>query len=348
MNHQQILNKKTIFIDPSYRVFDSDGLFDLANSVLNRDGQLLPFHRLRKHLKSRGVSVHTADYLFQDDHPEKSQKNYYSLGLLDNFERILIEQRAHLTGFVLMEPPVVAPTLYKALPRLTTVFDRVYVHNTSGDGYSLNGVNISKLHRLYWPIPHNDVLETYWNKKERMKRVVVINGSHNPPVKIREQYSLRITAMVELSQIGIVDLYGRGWDKWWSREAMWLPYWRNRRVLMSIYKGQCASKFEVLQNYEFCLCFENMSMNGYITEKIFDCFYAGTIPLYKGAPDILDYIPADAFVDCRKYSTWIEMWKDVSTMSSDRIDAMREAGRTFLKSDMAGKFHDSLQDICEI
>lgn len=336
-----------IFIDPSYRVFDSDGLFDLTNPVLNRDDQLRPFHRLREHMASRGIIVHTADYLFKDNGQDVQQSDYYSLGLLDNFERVLLEGRARPAAFVIMEPPVVAPSLYEALPRLTAAFDKVYIHNVIGDGYSLDDVDATKLHRLYYPIPYNDVLEPYWGNSARMKRMVVINGSHNPLSKNREQYSLRINAMAELSKMGVIDLYGMGWDRWWSRQALWLPYWRNRRALMSIYKGKCASKFEVLQNYEFCLCFENMRMDGYITEKLFDCLYAGTIPLYMGAPDILNDIPEDVFVDCRKYSTWQEMWEDVSAMSSERINEMKIAGRRFLASGMANKFYDSIKHICE-
>lgn len=347
MENTKNKQRDSIFIDPSYRVYDSDGLFDLANPVLNRDGQLLPFHRLRDYMASRGVSVHTADYLFKDNVHDAHSRDYYSLGILDNFECISQEGRARLAAFVIMEPPVVLPHLYDALPKLTAMFDRVYVHNTGGDGYSLKGVNTAKLHRLYWPIPHNEVLQPYWGNEIRMKRVVVINGSHNPHFRDREQYSLRIKAMAELSKFGVVDLYGMGWERWWSREALWLPYWLNRRTLMSIYKGKCASKFEVLQNYEFCLCFENMWMDGYITEKIFDCLYAGTIPLYQGAPDIIDYVPADVFVDCRKYSSWTEMWDSVVTMSDERINEMRNAGRDFLKSDMANKFYDSIRYICE-
>jgi len=347
MSHQQQLAERNIFIDPSYRVFEADGLFDLANPVLNRDGQLLPFLRLREYMASKSIGVHTADYLFRDSSHDAEQCDYYSLGILDNFERISQEKWARLAAFVIMEPPVVLPHLYAALPQLTAMFDRVYVHNTRGDGYSLAGVDTSKLHRLYWPIPHDEVLEPYWGNEKRMKRVVVINGSHNPRSKVREQYSLRITAMAELSKFGVIDLYGMGWERWWSRSALWLPYWLNRRALMSIYKGKCVSKFEVLQNYEFCLCFENMRMDGYITEKLFDCLYAGTIPLYMGAPDILEYIPADVFVDCRKYSNWTEMWKDVAGMPAEKIQTMKEAGRTFLRSDMAKKFFDSIEHICE-
>jgi len=347
--HRPQIHMKKIFIDPSYQVFEDDSLFDLSNPVLNRDGQLLPFHRLRESLALEEIRVQTADHLFKDDNQNAAQQSdYYSLGLLDNFEQVLCDRRARLAAFVVMEPPVVAPNLYKALPRLTAIFDRVYVHNTNGDGYSLDGVDTSKLHRLYWPIPYDDALEPFWGNSKRLRRVVVINGSHNPASKDREQYSLRIRAMSELSRLGVVDLYGMGWDRWWSREAMWLPYWNNRRAIMSIYKGKCESKFKVLQNYEFCLCFENMWMDGYITEKLFDCLYAGTIPLYLGAPDVANYIPEGVFVDCRKYTSWKEMWEDIASMPADKIMSIRNAGRTFLKSDMAKRFYSSLEHICEI
>lgn len=114
---------------------------------------------------------------------------------------------------------------------------------------------------------------------------------------------------------------------------------------MSIYKGACASKFEVLQSYEFCLCFENMAMNGYITEKIFDCLYAGTIPLYLGAPDISRYIPSTVYVDCSKFSSWSAMWEEVSAMSDFQIQAMREAGRSYLASEEAKLFFHSMENI---
>jgi len=345
MKRQEKVRNK-IFVDPSYPVFYTDGLFDLSNPGLNRDDQLLPFHRMREHMALRGICVQTADFMFKDGVKNMQNTTYYSFGLLDNFERIVLERRARLASFVIMEPPVVAPLLYEALPRLTEVFEKVFVHNTNGDGYSLEGVDTDRLRKLYWPIPYADALEPYWGYGKRMKRVVVINGSHNPRSKNRELYSLRIKAMADLSKLGVVDLFGMGWDRWWSRESMWLPYWQNRRAIMSIYKGKCASKFEVLQNYEFCLCFENMQMDGYITEKIFDCIYAGTIPLYRGAPDISNYIPGDIFVDCRQYLTWEKMWEEIAAIPTEKLNEMRKAGRDFLRSESARNFYDSIEHIC--
>jgi hypothetical protein len=336
-----------IYIDPSHDFFNSDGLFDLSNPVLNRDGQLLPFHRLRDRLSIQGISVHTADILRNRAALPAGPRDYYSLGILESFERLQSEGSVRLAAFVIMEPPVVAPGLYARLPQLAAAFDAVYAHNIEGDGYSMDGVAASKLRRFYWPIPHNDVLQPYWSNAERMRRIVVINGNHNPHGRDREQYGLRIEAMAALSRLGVIDLYGRGWRRWWSRSAMWLPYWRNRRALMSIYKGACGSKFEVLAKYEFCLCLENMRMNGYISEKIFDCFYAGTIPLYLGAPDILKYIPADSFVDVRKFPAWQDMWEHLATMPAHQLGAMRSAARKFLQSAQAAKFYHSMEHICE-
>jgi hypothetical protein len=333
-----------IFIDPSYSCFLADGLFNLNDPVLNRDDQLLPFHRMREHLMNNGRSVHTADYLSSVT-PDDVRSEYYSLGILENFNKVSERNNTRLAAFVVMEPPVVVPELYAALPELTEKFDRVYVHNVDGDGYSLERVNREKLRRLYWPIPYAHVLERYWSKKDRAKRIVVINGNHKPLSKSRELYSARIKAMVELSKFGAVDLYGRNWNRWWSRASLWIPYWRNRRTLMSIYKGACESKFEVLQQYQFCLCFENMAMDGYITEKIFDCLYAGTIPLYLGASDISKYIPSAAYIDCRKFSSVTAMWHEIEAMPESSIEAMREAGRSFFDSELAKPFFHSIEDI---
>ena len=53
----------------------------------------------------------------------------------------------------------------------------------------------------------------------------------------------------------------------------------------------------VFHKYKFILCIENSYSDGYITEKIFNCFYARTIPLYKGSPIIKKYLNELSFID---------------------------------------------------
>lgn len=336
--------KRTVFIDPSYPAYYEDRLFDIANLVLNRDGTLAPFYRLHSALNEQNIEVHTADCLLEN-RIKGSVNDYYSLGLLDNYPKLIVRQDIRLRGFLIMEPPVVAPKLYRALPKLTRHFERIYLHNTVGDGYSLKGVDQSRLHKLYWPQPYKDILEPYWSNTNRQNRIVVINGNHIPRSFKRELYSKRIEAMSALAPLGVVDLYGVGWQKWWSYRSMWPPYWRHRKALISIYQGTCASKYEVLSRYRFSLCFENMTMQGYLTEKLFDCLYAGTVPIYLGAPDISDLVPFDAYIDCRQFASWEEMWDTVSKMPESQIQAIREAGRDFLRSEKGVQYYDSLINI---
>lgn len=334
---------KIIYVDPPYKAYYEDRLFDHTNQVLNRDDTLAPFIRLRTALEQQGVSLHTTDYLPQQAQEQVS--DYYSLGVLENYERLGARDDVRLRAFAIFEPPVVAPHLYRALPKLTAAFERVYVHNTEGDGYSLKGVDQSKLHKLYWPQPHKDVLTDFWSREERLNRIVMINGNHKPVSYDGELYSKRIEALAALSVFGKVDLYGRGWERWWSRSSMWLPYWQHRKTLMSIYKGACSSKYEVLSQYSFALCFENMAMKGYVTEKIFDCLYAGTIPLYLGAKDISDLIPEDAYIDCRKFASLEEMHNKIMGMSDAEIRSRRQAGRAFIQSVHGLKYYDALIEI---
>lgn len=54
------------------------------------------------------------------------------------------------------------------------------------------------------------------------------------------------------------DLYGYGWEKEGFKS----------------YKGSVKDKLEILSHYKYCVCYENMrGEKGYITEKIFDCFF---------------------------------------------------------------------------
>jgi hypothetical protein len=42
------------------------------------------------------------------------------------------------------------------------------------------------------------------------------------------------------------------------------------------------SKFDILPEYKFCLCPENSTYDGYITEKLIDAYAGGTVPIYSG------------------------------------------------------------------
>lgn len=334
---------RNIFIDPPSEAYYKNRLFDGANVILNRDDTLAPSIRLRNAAHQQGMTVQTADYLPAENTVDPL--DYYSFGIVKNYPYLQRRSNIRMKAFVIMEPPVVSPNLYSAIPELTRIFERVYVHNIDGDGYSLERVNASRLRKLYWPQPRREVIYEIWSNSNRINRIVVINGNHKPISRHREQYSKRIDVMVELANSNAVDLYGRDWNKPWSRKSLWFPYWLNRSALMSIYRGSCDSKYSTLGKYNFCLCFENMAMNGYITEKIFDCFYAGTIPIYLGAADIDKYIPKSTYIDFRDFNNVSELLLYIHSLSAKKIDDIRENGKIYIQSEGYQMYYRSLDSI---
>jgi len=56
------------------------------------------------------------------------------------------------------------------------------------------------------------------------------------------------------------------------------------------------SKFDKLKDYKFCLCPENDYYPGYVTEKLFQAWYAGTVPIYMGSIPSSEPINDKAFI----------------------------------------------------
>ena len=53
----------------------------------------------------------------------------------------------------------------------------------------------------------------------------------------------------------------------------------------------------IFNEYKFIICLENSLSNGYITEKIFNVFFARSVPIYFGSPDRYRYFNKDSFID---------------------------------------------------
>jgi len=100
------------------------------------------------------------------------------------------------------------------------------------------------------------------------------------------------------------------------------------------YRGKVRSKKEVLTKYRFAICYENArDISGYITEKIFDCFFAGCVPIYWGANNIEDHIPQECFIDKRKFETYHKLYNFINNMSDDHYLEYLENIEAFLNSD---------------
>jgi alpha-1,3-fucosyltransferase 10 len=79
----------------------------------------------------------------------------------------------------------------------------------------------------------------------------------------------------ELMSLMPVDSYGR---------------FLNNRQLEIPDRGR-ETKLEVFGSYKFCIGFENSICTDYVTEKFFDPFLSGSVPVYRGASNVDDFAP---------------------------------------------------------
>jgi len=116
-----------------------------------------------------------------------------------------------------------------------------------------------------------------------------------------ELYSRRVQTIrwFENNEPGDFDLYGMGWPP----------------ALFPSYRGPVADKLITLARYRFAICYENADNSpGYISEKILDCFRAGIVPVYWGAPNISNHIPPDCYIDRKAFATEDALYSHLKSM----------------------------------
>ena len=111
----------------------------------------------------------------------------------------------------------------------------------------------------------------------------------------------RLSAIRHFCGHGGIDLWGRHWDTLHEGQE---PF---AEAIRASWRGPVADKYDAYSRYRFVVCYENMATPGWITEKLFDCFYAGVVPIYLGAPDIGDFVWPDCFIDRREFASYTDL-----------------------------------------
>jgi hypothetical protein len=65
----------------------------------------------------------------------------------------------------------------------------------------------------------------------------------------------------------------------------------NLRVEGFAHGGADAAR-ALIRRYRFSLAFENSRCRDYVTEKLFRALWAGAVPVYRGAPNVREFLPA--------------------------------------------------------
>ena len=183
----------------------------------------------------------------------------------------------------------------------------------------------------------------YWRHEgipipERVKRSwhTIKDRSHYEWLRVYQLHDRRLAYVVSLYEAGLLTLFGRGWDV-----LHHLPtHWREELTRVDVRARALGptEKQATVSGFKFTLAMENFEYPGYVTEKIIDALAAGSIPLYWGAPDIDDFIPADLFVDLRKFSSPQDLIAYLAAMDEHTGMAMINRGQEFLASEAGEVF----------
>ncbi|MBI3508521.1 MAG: hypothetical protein HY069_02640 [Chlamydiia bacterium] len=221
---------------------------------------------------------------------------------------------------IMLESPAVQPELYD--PEVHNWFDRIY----TWDDDLVDNIRYFKCYPFY----KHDPLPSFVPYKERKFLTFIVGrlSSHHP----KELYSERerLIRFFEARPEIEFDLYGRYWEK--RRFRCW-------KGAISGPQGDMEEKLHVLKQYKFAFAYENTrDTKGYITEKLFDCFATGVVPIYWGASNITDYVPADCFIDRRHFKDNEELLAFLQAMPQETWEGYVARGQAYLKTEMANRF----------
>jgi len=133
-----------------------------------------------------------------------------------------------------------------------------------------------------------------------------------------------------------LDIYGANWDG--LKSGWFRRFWPDKPYACA--KGFTkVAKLDLLSRYRFTFCFENYASDeGYISEKIFDALYSGSVPIYLGEENICKYIPQGCFINASKLNNYTSLFHEIISMDSQRWETYRESARDYLKSREIQKF----------
>jgi glycosyltransferase involved in cell wall biosynthesis len=322
-----------VFVDPFTHHFHGNALFD-PKSRFNRDNALKPWFRLKERLAEHGVSVDTGDYLVGADRRSMNTGGaniYVSYGIHDAYQSLLGRDDVLLTAFYLFEVVVVDPVMYRATPELARHFRTIYSW-TSSDRLRPFVPDVPAVKPFRIPMPFDGVLEPHWSRTDR-HGIILVNSNKRAALSDGELYTERLRALKHFAGNGSIDLWGRLWEN--GLGDLEAEY--GEAVRRSL-RGPVDDKYEAMSRYRFAICYENMVLDGWITEKLFDCLYAGVVPIYLGAPDIDDAVNPDCYIDARRFASYDEMQRYLDALSPAEYDRLRTAGRDYIASEKFRQF----------
>lgn len=301
-----------------------------------------------------GLDIVTSDVFLEHFYAKYSEyRSYLISNMINNSTQLLLKKVKVPLLIYSLESPNVAVRFYADIDKIASQYNY-----TMFFGGIANHLSKPNLHQsLYWPNSFKFVIGSKaWEERDFLCFVASNKSKYDvlpgkpfkllriflkrlylfllpfrfPFLRSVDLYDFRYKAISYFISLNKLKLYGINWDKKKSLST-------NLFVKIRATNPQpIDDKIKTLENYRFALCFENCIYPGYLTEKIFDCFFAGTIPIYYGAPDIQEYIPKECFIDFRDFNDFAKLNSFLEGIDKKVASKYYDATTKFLK---AGEFH---------
>lgn len=286
----------------------------LKNKIFEINNGHNIFYRFKERVDQKGINVDTFDIS-----PSSNTEKYIYLDMPYPWEiglwfKILSNLRKNV--LFCFESPLVNP--FSQMKLLHAFFTRVYAWDD-------NSKKNAKYKKFFIPQLNSGIYTKEVSFKTK-NFLVLINAAKSAieifkvlsPYK-DDLYKKRKEAanFFEKEIPGEFSIFGPGWNL----------------EKHPSYKGiiDKTEKLKTLAKYKFCICFENASAPGYITEKIFDCFKAKCVPVYLGAPNIEKYVPEKSFIDYRKFKNYEDLLLFLNSISEKDYRTYIISAQKFLK-----------------
>jgi len=211
-----------------------------------------------------------------------------------------------------------------------------------------NLVDNKKYFKINYAFKLPSKIEKRFNK-EKLCCLIVGNKDSNYANELYSERK-RLIRWFEESYPEDFDLFGVGWNEYRFTGIKPIRVFNRIPIVKKImfkyfgefypsYKGKVDNKFEIMQNYKFAICYENIKdISGYITEKILDAMFAGCVPIYLGANNITEHIPKNCFIDKRKFKTYKLLYDYINKMSENIYIEYLNNIELFLNSEKGERF----------
>jgi hypothetical protein len=326
------------------RVFDPRAIARMRGTL---EPMATPWVGVHAAAVRRGIRLITADRV-QAEGIDPREVLLIAYDWTPDAERLL-KQGARAAALVSFEPPVIAWWLYYHLEQVSARFPHTFLFEGARERVS----PLTWFHPLYFPqpcppprptglpwssrgflvminsnkaFPRAGDLGRWFDRPREVSLKRTIAGLRYRPVA-RERYRARLRAIEAFAQNKDFDLFGEGWQ---TRHPAVEP--KVHAVVQHAYQGAVDDKLKLLASYRFALVFENTRFPGYISEKLFDCFFARCVPIYSGAPDVAQYVPPAAFIDVRQFPSFPELERFLRRVSEEDARRYIDAAHSFLVS----------------